>query len=144
MQPIPASCVQSPHCAHVSRTVPLGQILANVSAGSQLGLCAAQHLLTFLEMKQPGPMFRAFVLLTQGIFFNLYFLCAPGSILLLLCLAITLAPSARKDAASLLQKETSAADCLAEQVVHMQVLLPEPQALPRFCGLPGGGGRQDM
>ncbi|CAK0779397.1 hypothetical protein CVIRNUC_004763 [Coccomyxa viridis] len=32
------------------------------------------HLLTFLEMKQPGPAFRAFVLLTQGIFFNLYFL----------------------------------------------------------------------
>lgn len=33
-----------------------------------------QHLLTFLELKQPGPLFRAFVLMTQGIFFNLYFL----------------------------------------------------------------------
>ena len=33
-----------------------------------------QHLLTFLELKQPGPLFRGFVLLTQGIFFNLYFL----------------------------------------------------------------------
>jgi hypothetical protein len=82
MQPIPAFCVQSPHCACAAQTVPLGHLLANVSAGSQLGLCAAQHLLTFLEMKQPGPMFRAFVLLTQGIFFNLYFLCAPGLILL--------------------------------------------------------------
>ena len=37
-------------------------------------LCRVQHLLTFLEMKQPGAAFRGFVLLTQGIFFNLYFL----------------------------------------------------------------------
>ena len=36
--------------------------------------CDVQHLLTFLELKQPGPIFRAFVLMTQGIFFNLYFL----------------------------------------------------------------------
>ena len=38
--------------------------------------CAVQHLLTFLELKQPGPLLRGFVLLTQGIFFNLYFLYA--------------------------------------------------------------------
>lgn len=30
------------------------------------------HLLTFMQMKKPGPFFRGFVLLTQGIFFNLY------------------------------------------------------------------------
>ncbi|CAL8469907.1 g9449 [Coccomyxa elongata] len=32
------------------------------------------HLLTFLQIRQPGPISRAFVLLTQGVFFNLYFL----------------------------------------------------------------------
>ena len=78
MQPTSALCVQPPHRACAAETMSLRRLLANGGAGFQLGLCAAQHLLTFLEMKQPGPMFRAFVLLTQGIFFNLYFLCAPG------------------------------------------------------------------
>jgi threonyl-tRNA synthetase len=32
------------------------------------------HLLTFMELKQPGPLFRAAVLGAQGVFFNLYFL----------------------------------------------------------------------
>jgi len=32
------------------------------------------HLLTFLKLKQPGPVFRFFVLMGQGMFFNLYFL----------------------------------------------------------------------
>jgi threonyl-tRNA synthetase len=30
------------------------------------------HLLTFMQLRHPGPLFRAFVLLTQGVFFNLY------------------------------------------------------------------------
>ena len=33
------------------------------------------HLLTFLELKQPGPLMRLAVLGTQGIFFNGFFLC---------------------------------------------------------------------
>ncbi len=38
-------------------------------------LCAAMqnermHLLTFLELRQPGFMFRSAVILTQGVFFN--------------------------------------------------------------------------
>ena len=33
------------------------------------------HLLTFLEVKRPGPLFRLLVLAAQGIFFNLYFVC---------------------------------------------------------------------
>ncbi|KAJ3219074.1 hypothetical protein HDU67_002730 [Dinochytrium kinnereticum] len=33
------------------------------------------HLLTFMKLKQPGPLFRLAVLLTQGVFFNAYFLC---------------------------------------------------------------------
>lgn len=32
------------------------------------------HLLTFLQLKQPGPLFRATVLFTQGVFFNLFFI----------------------------------------------------------------------
>ncbi|CAF3807581.1 unnamed protein product [Rotaria sordida] len=32
------------------------------------------HLLTFLELRQPGWIFRAFVLLGQGVFFNGFFL----------------------------------------------------------------------
>lgn len=32
------------------------------------------HLLTFLKLKEPGPLFRTSVLLTQGVFFNLFFL----------------------------------------------------------------------
>jgi hypothetical protein len=32
------------------------------------------HLLTFLELRQPGALFRLMVLLAQGISFNLYFL----------------------------------------------------------------------
>ncbi|CAE7913983.1 alxA [Symbiodinium sp. KB8] len=32
------------------------------------------HLLTFLELKKPGPAFRGLVLLAQGVFFNLYFI----------------------------------------------------------------------
>jgi len=32
------------------------------------------HLLTFLKLKQPSAMFRFFVLMGQGVFFNLYFL----------------------------------------------------------------------
>lgn len=32
------------------------------------------HLLTFLELKKPSPLFRFFVIITQGIFFNSYFL----------------------------------------------------------------------
>jgi ubiquinol oxidase len=31
------------------------------------------HLLTFLEIKRPGPLFRLLVLGAQGFFFNLYF-----------------------------------------------------------------------
>jgi hypothetical protein len=31
------------------------------------------HLLTFLALKKAGPMFRASVLVTQGVFFNLFF-----------------------------------------------------------------------
>jgi hypothetical protein len=30
------------------------------------------HLLTFMQLRHPGALFRAFVLLTQGVFFNLY------------------------------------------------------------------------
>ena len=41
---------------------------------SSKAVASLQHLLTFLELKQPGPLFRTFVLLTQGIFFNLYFM----------------------------------------------------------------------
>ncbi|KAI8846342.1 alternative oxidase-domain-containing protein [Chytridium lagenaria] len=33
------------------------------------------HLLTFMKLKRPGPLFRLSVLVTQGIFFNAYFLC---------------------------------------------------------------------
>ncbi|KAI9341158.1 aox, alternative oxidase [Obelidium mucronatum] len=33
------------------------------------------HLLTFMKLKAPGPFFRGAVLITQGIFFNAYFLC---------------------------------------------------------------------
>ena len=39
------------------------------------------HLLTFLELKRPGPLMRAAVLLTQGVFFNAFFaayLLAPS------------------------------------------------------------------
>ena len=32
------------------------------------------HLLTFLHLKKPGPIFRSFVLLGQGAFFNVYML----------------------------------------------------------------------
>ena len=32
------------------------------------------HLLTFLELRKPGPAMRAAVLVTQGIFFNSFFL----------------------------------------------------------------------
>lgn len=32
------------------------------------------HLLTFMELRQPGLMFRSMVLLAQGVFFNLFFL----------------------------------------------------------------------
>ena len=32
------------------------------------------HLLTFLELKKPGPLMRAAVLVTQGVFFNAFFL----------------------------------------------------------------------
>ncbi|CAF0758449.1 unnamed protein product [Adineta ricciae] len=32
------------------------------------------HLLTFLELRQPGWIFRSFVLLGQGVFFNAFFL----------------------------------------------------------------------
>ncbi|CAF0823280.1 unnamed protein product [Adineta ricciae] len=38
------------------------------------------HLLTFLELRQPGWIFRTFVLLGQGVFFNAFFLtylCSP-------------------------------------------------------------------
>eukprot|EP01025_Chloroclados_australasicus_P013971 TRINITY_DN16537_c0_g1_i1.p1 TRINITY_DN16537_c0_g1~~TRINITY_DN16537_c0_g1_i1.p1 ORF type:complete len:365 (-),score=25.65 TRINITY_DN16537_c0_g1_i1:500-1471(-) len=32
------------------------------------------HLLTFLKLRDPGPIFRGFVILSQGIFFNTFFL----------------------------------------------------------------------
>jgi hypothetical protein len=28
------------------------------------------HLLTFLKLREPGPLFRAAVILAQGVFFN--------------------------------------------------------------------------
>lgn len=31
------------------------------------------HLLTFLKIRQPGPVFRAMVIVAQGVFFNAYF-----------------------------------------------------------------------
>jgi hypothetical protein len=31
------------------------------------------HLLTFIQLRQPGPLFRGAVLVTQGIVFNLFF-----------------------------------------------------------------------
>lgn len=33
------------------------------------------HLLTFTEMRNPGLFMRSMVLLGQGVFFNLYFVC---------------------------------------------------------------------
>ncbi|PNW78476.1 hypothetical protein CHLRE_09g395950v5 [Chlamydomonas reinhardtii] len=32
------------------------------------------HLITFLQLRQPGPAFRAMVILAQGVFFNAYFI----------------------------------------------------------------------
>eukprot|EP00878_Enallax_costatus_P035022 GHUV01038985.1.p2 GENE.GHUV01038985.1~~GHUV01038985.1.p2 ORF type:complete len:117 (+),score=34.27 GHUV01038985.1:32-352(+) len=32
------------------------------------------HLLTFLEMRKPGPLFRANVMIAQGIMFNMLFM----------------------------------------------------------------------
>ncbi|CAM9114341.1 unnamed protein product [Discosporangium mesarthrocarpum] len=32
------------------------------------------HLLTFLKLKKPGPMFRGMVIISQGVMFNLFFL----------------------------------------------------------------------
>ena len=32
------------------------------------------HLLTFLRLKKPGPIFRFMVLLSQGVMFNAFFL----------------------------------------------------------------------
>lgn len=32
------------------------------------------HLITFFELRKPGPLFRAAVIVAQGVFFNLYFL----------------------------------------------------------------------
>ncbi|KAG2432620.1 hypothetical protein HXX76_008960 [Chlamydomonas incerta] len=32
------------------------------------------HLITFLQLRQPGPAFRAMVIVAQGVFFNAYFL----------------------------------------------------------------------
>ncbi|EWM30635.1 alternative oxidase [Nannochloropsis gaditana] len=32
------------------------------------------HLLTFMRLKRPGPLFRAAVLVVQGVFFNVFFL----------------------------------------------------------------------
>ena len=32
------------------------------------------HLITFLEIKQPGPIMRAMVLLSQGVYYNFFFL----------------------------------------------------------------------
>ena len=32
------------------------------------------HLLTFLKLKQPGPVFRFMVLVSQGVMFNAFFL----------------------------------------------------------------------
>jgi hypothetical protein len=32
------------------------------------------HLITFLELRKPGPLFRAAVIGAQGVFFNAYFL----------------------------------------------------------------------
>jgi hypothetical protein len=32
------------------------------------------HLLTFLQLKQPGFIMRGLVLLSQGVFYNFYFL----------------------------------------------------------------------
>lgn len=32
------------------------------------------HLLTFLKLKEPTPLFRAMVLVAQGVFFNVYFI----------------------------------------------------------------------
>ena len=37
------------------------------------------HLLTFLQMKQPGPAFRSMVWLSQGVFFNFFFLAYLAS-----------------------------------------------------------------
>lgn len=34
---------------------------------------AAKQLLTFLRLKQPGPLFRTAVLVTQAAFFNVFF-----------------------------------------------------------------------
>ena len=39
-----------------------------------VSVLSGMHLLTFLQMKQPGPMFRGMVWLSQGIFTNFFFL----------------------------------------------------------------------
>eukprot|EP00456_Euglypha_rotunda_P014255 TRINITY_DN14452_c0_g1_i2.p1 TRINITY_DN14452_c0_g1~~TRINITY_DN14452_c0_g1_i2.p1 ORF type:complete len:150 (-),score=13.63 TRINITY_DN14452_c0_g1_i2:10-459(-) len=33
------------------------------------------HLLTFLQLAQPGQVMRFFVIMAQGVFFNFFFLC---------------------------------------------------------------------
>ena len=37
-------------------------------------MCVVQHLLTFLELRQPGWFMRSCVFATQGIFFNFFWM----------------------------------------------------------------------
>ena len=72
---------RTPHRdTHTTATAEAAATLCTVSAHCYLTSYAVvcgvsgMHLLTFLQMKQPGPMFRGMVWLSQGIFTNFFFL----------------------------------------------------------------------
>ena len=70
----------SPASARAPKAAPLTHTAPPRSDGGWIHSLLAEaenermHLLTFLELKQPGPFMRLMVLLAQGVFFNTFFL----------------------------------------------------------------------
>ena len=64
---VSASCSQS--CRRLSSDFVCCQFVPLCVTAALTGM----HLLTFLKMKQPGPVFRGMVWLSQGIFTNFFF-----------------------------------------------------------------------
>ncbi|GLC36172.1 hypothetical protein PLESTB_001372500 [Pleodorina starrii] len=93
------------------------------------------HLITFLELRRPGPLFRAAVIGAQGVFFNAYFL------------AYLLSPRTCHSFIGFLEEQAvqTYTHALAEiDAGRLWVDKPAPPIAMQYWGLPQGATMRDL
>ncbi|KXZ49990.1 hypothetical protein GPECTOR_18g146 [Gonium pectorale] len=93
------------------------------------------HLITFMELRKPGPLFRAAVIAAQGVFFNAYFL------------AYLLSPRTCHAFVGFLEEEAVKTYTHALQEINAGRLWPDapaPRIAVQYWGLPENATMRDL